>query len=61
MTSDERPSRDADAPAGTPAPTDGPAEETSAAGPDWRDSLETARTEARSEGTLLFVDLYDPG
>jgi hypothetical protein len=31
------------------------------AAPDWREGLEAARTEAREEGKLVFLDLFDPG
>lgn len=27
----------------------------------WRDSLEQARTEARNQGKLVFIDLFNPG
>jgi len=30
-------------------------------GPDWRPGLEAARVEAREEGKLVFLDLFDPG
>lgn len=29
--------------------------------PDWREELEAARAEAREEGKLVFLDLFDPG
>lgn len=27
----------------------------------WRSSVEAARTEAREQGTLILVDLFNPG